>query len=78
MPIEEASMKSSTGPPSDDGSADADLPTWAVVTPGVTRYGTPEGSPGLKDGIPLAESARRLLSVRAPAHRKGDSRSTSR
>jgi uncharacterized protein len=78
MPIEEASVKARTGPPSDDGSADAELPTWAGVIPVVTRYGRPEPSPGLKDGIPLAASARRLLIPWSPAHRERGSRSSSR
>jgi uncharacterized protein len=61
MPLTEASVKMRTGPPSDDDSADAAIDTWAGVLPMHTAFGTPEPSPGLRPGIPLAESARRLI-----------------
>jgi uncharacterized protein len=60
MPIDEAAVKVRTGPPSDDDSEDAALPTWAGVVPLVTRFGEPEPTPGLAEGIPLAESVRHL------------------
>lgn len=82
MPIVEASVKSRTGPPSDDDSPDAAGDTWAGVIPVVTRFGEPLPSPGLRDGIPLATSARRLLAEDAtrivPARGEGASQSTSR
>ena len=61
MPIREASAKSRSGPPDDDGSADADLDIWAGVVPLRTAFGDPEPSPGLKPDIPLPSSAERLL-----------------
>jgi nitroimidazol reductase NimA-like FMN-containing flavoprotein (pyridoxamine 5'-phosphate oxidase superfamily) len=64
--LDEASAKVRTGPPDDDDSADAELDTWAGVLPIVTSYGTPEPSPGLKPGIELSESARRLASPPDP------------
>jgi uncharacterized protein len=62
LQVEEASMKARSGPPSDDDSADAGIPTWAGVVPLATRFGHPEPSPGLADGIRLAQSVRRLVS----------------
>jgi hypothetical protein len=60
MPIAEASAKQRSGPPNDDDSPDAALDTWAGEIPIVTSYGTPVPSPGLRAGIPLSESLRRL------------------
>jgi uncharacterized protein len=60
MPIDEAAMKMRTGPPSDDDSPDAELPTWAGVLPVAARFGVPEASPGLAEGVPLAGSVERL------------------
>ena len=60
MPIDEASAKQRSGPPNDDDSPDAALDTWAGEIPIVTSYGTPIPSPGLRAGIPLSESLRRL------------------
>ncbi|MFL6072159.1 MAG: pyridoxamine 5'-phosphate oxidase family protein [Mycobacteriales bacterium] len=61
LPIGEASAKVRTGPPTDDGSDDAALDVWAGVVPIMTGYGDPEPSPGLRAGIPLAASVRRLV-----------------
>jgi uncharacterized protein len=61
MPIEEASVKVRSGPPSDDDSADAALDTWAGVIPIVTSFGAPIPSPGLREGISVTPSVRRLL-----------------
>jgi uncharacterized protein len=79
MPIREASVKVRSGPPSDDESADADLPIRAGVVPLVSHYGRPEPSPRLRDGIPLAESALRLVDGRSskPAPSEGSFKSTS-
>jgi nitroimidazol reductase NimA-like FMN-containing flavoprotein (pyridoxamine 5'-phosphate oxidase superfamily) len=66
MPIDEAAVKVRTGPPSDDDSPDADLPAWAGVVPLVTSFGSPEPSPGLAPGIPLADSVRRIAVRAAP------------
>jgi nitroimidazol reductase NimA-like FMN-containing flavoprotein (pyridoxamine 5'-phosphate oxidase superfamily) len=61
LPLEEASVKARTGPPSDDDSPDAALDVWAGVIPLRTVFGSPEPSPGLRGGIGLAPSVRRLL-----------------
>ena len=66
LEIDEASAKVRTGPPDDDDSADAERDTWAGVLPIVTSYGTPEPSPGLRPGIEVSESVRRLLSPPDP------------
>jgi uncharacterized protein len=60
MGIEEASVKMRSGPPDDDDSPDAAIDTWAGVVPIVTGFGEPEPSPGLRAGIELAPSVRRL------------------
>jgi nitroimidazol reductase NimA-like FMN-containing flavoprotein (pyridoxamine 5'-phosphate oxidase superfamily) len=61
LAIDEAAAKTRTGPPSDDDSEDAALDTWAGVLPVTTTYGEPEASPGLRPGIPLAASVRRMV-----------------
>jgi len=61
LPITEASAKRRSGPPDDDDSPDAAIDTWAGVVPLVTSYGAPIASPGLRPGIPMSESVRRLL-----------------
>jgi len=61
LPIAEASAKRRAGPPDDDESVDAGLDTWAGVVPLVTSFGEPVPSPGLRPGIELSESVRRLL-----------------
>jgi hypothetical protein len=54
-------VKARTGPPSDDDSEDASRDTWAGVVPVVTTFGTAEPSPGLRAGIPVSASVRRLV-----------------
>ena len=44
LPLDEASAKVRTGPPS-DFEADLELPVWAGVIPVALQAGTPEGSP---------------------------------
>jgi nitroimidazol reductase NimA-like FMN-containing flavoprotein (pyridoxamine 5'-phosphate oxidase superfamily) len=62
LEIAEASVKTRSRPPDDDDdSPDAALETWTGVIPIGCVYGTPEPSPGLRAGIPLAASVRRLL-----------------
>jgi uncharacterized protein len=61
MTIDEASAKVRSGPPDDDDSADAALDIWAGVVPIVSSFGEPVASPGLRPGISLAASVRRLL-----------------
>lgn len=70
MPLDEASAKVRTGPPSDDDSADAALDVWAGVVPITASYGDPQTSPGLRPGIPLPASVERLL---APLDRHDES-----
>ena len=66
LPIEEASAKVRTGPPDDDETEDALLDTWAGVVPIVKSFGEPEPSPGLRPGIAISDSVRRLLDRPAP------------
>jgi uncharacterized protein len=61
LTIEEASAKVRTGPPDDDDSPDAERDTWAGVLPILSSFGEPEPSPGLRAGIPVADSVKRLL-----------------
>jgi hypothetical protein len=61
MPISEAAAKVRSGPPDDDDSPDAELETWAGSVPLEMSFGTPVPSPGLRDGISLSDSVRRLL-----------------
>jgi len=66
MEIGDTSAKVRDRPPDDDDSADADRETWAGVIPIVTSYGTPEPSPGLRPGISVSDSVRRLLTPDPP------------
>jgi uncharacterized protein len=66
LEIGDASVKVRSGPPDDDDSPDAERDTWAGVLPIVSAYGTPTASPGLRPGIPVPESIRCLLALRAP------------
>lgn len=61
MTIEEVSLKARSGPPTDDDSPDAAINTWAGVVPVVVSYGEPVPSLGLRPGLQLAASVRRLL-----------------
>jgi hypothetical protein len=78
MEVEEASAKVRSGPPDDDGSTDAALDVWAGEIPVVTSYGAPVASPGLRPGIPLDASIRRLLDPgrQTAAKRSSHARST--
>jgi hypothetical protein len=64
LAIDEASAKMRSGGPDDDDSEDAALDVWAGIVPIVSSYGAPTASPGLREGIPVPESVKRLL--RAP------------
>lgn len=66
MEIDEASAKVRSGPPDDDDSADAERDTWAGVVPIISSYGSPEPSPGLRPGIAVSDSVRRLLTPDPP------------
>lgn len=59
--VDEASVKTRTGPPDDDDSADAERETWAGVVPVTRGFGPPEPSPRLRAGVPLDKSVERLL-----------------
>lgn len=61
LPLEEASVKERTGPPSDGETPDAALDTWAGVLPVRTAFGAPEPAPELPADADLAPSVRRLL-----------------
>jgi nitroimidazol reductase NimA-like FMN-containing flavoprotein (pyridoxamine 5'-phosphate oxidase superfamily) len=65
LPIGEASVKMRSGPPTDDDSPDAERDVWAGVLPLHTIYGPPEAASGLRSGIPLSQSARRLIEAHA-------------
>ena len=58
--LQEFSVKLRCGPPDDDDSPDADGLTWAGVLPLHTHLGAPLPSPGLRGGIPLAQSIQDL------------------
>jgi len=66
LEIDEASAKVRSGGPNDDDSEDAALDVWAGVVPIVSSYGTPTPSAGLRDGIPVPDSVRRLLTRDPP------------
>jgi nitroimidazol reductase NimA-like FMN-containing flavoprotein (pyridoxamine 5'-phosphate oxidase superfamily) len=61
MPLAEASAKVRSGPPDDDDSDDAELDVWAGELPITQSFHVPIASPGLRDGVPIPESVRRLL-----------------
>jgi uncharacterized protein len=61
MPIDQAAVKTRTGPPDDDDSPDADLEVWAGVIPVTNLYGPAQPSPGLRAGVRLSDSVRRLV-----------------
>ena len=73
MPIDEASVKVRTGPPSDGDSPDATDDVWAGVLPVTTRLGTPEPAPELPHDLPLPQSVRTLCATATGDHH-GDER----
>jgi nitroimidazol reductase NimA-like FMN-containing flavoprotein (pyridoxamine 5'-phosphate oxidase superfamily) len=78
LPIEEASVKESSGGPDDDDSADAELDVWAGEIPLRTSYGAPEPSPGLRAGIPVPDSVTRLTGGQAGDTSGGEAAATVR
>lgn len=60
LKITEASAKIRTGPPKDEKD-DYDLEIWAGVIPIEKKYGKPIADPDLKSGIPIANSAIKLI-----------------
>jgi hypothetical protein len=61
MRIDEASVKTRSGPPDDDESKDAELDVWAGVLPVKTVFGPPQASPGLRAGLAPSESVQRAV-----------------
>lgn len=61
LPLSEASVKLRSGPPDDDDSPDAAIDTWAGVIPLSLVRGEPQPSPGLRPGIAISPSVKRLL-----------------
>ncbi len=59
--LSEASVKVRSGPPDDDDSPDAAIDTWAGVIPLALVHGEPEPSPGLRPGVGVSPSVKRLL-----------------
>jgi uncharacterized protein len=59
LPITEWSLKVSDGWP-DDPPEDCAGPAWAGVIPVQVRYCAPIPAPGLRTGIPVPESIRRI------------------
>jgi nitroimidazol reductase NimA-like FMN-containing flavoprotein (pyridoxamine 5'-phosphate oxidase superfamily) len=59
LPLDEASAKVRTGPPSDGDTEDALLDVWAGEIPLVTKAGTPVPDPALRPGIRVPAYARR-------------------
>ena len=53
LPLTEASVKISTGPPDDDDSPDAVLGLWAGELPVVATWGAPVPDPLLPESIPV-------------------------
>ncbi|MFC0007472.1 pyridoxamine 5'-phosphate oxidase family protein [Micromonospora siamensis] len=54
LPLDECSVKVSSGPP-DDPEDDLDRPVWAGVVPVVEAYGTPRPDPRLRHDLPPPE-----------------------
>jgi uncharacterized protein len=69
MPVTEASAKVRSGPPDDDETPDAELDVWAGVIPLSTSFGMPVAAPGLRPGISLSESVKRLVNGHGPGPR---------
>jgi len=68
LEIDEASVKTRSGPPDDDDSPDSERETWAGVIPVTRGYGAPEPSPGLRAGVSLDGSVERLVNPRRICH----------
>lgn len=56
LPVDEASAKIRTGPPSDGEGEDAALPVWAGVLPIETTWGIPVPDPALTQDLPIPPS----------------------
>jgi nitroimidazol reductase NimA-like FMN-containing flavoprotein (pyridoxamine 5'-phosphate oxidase superfamily) len=55
IPLDEASVKVRTGPPSDADSPDAELGLWAGELPLISTWGEPVPDPDLPPGLPPPE-----------------------
>ncbi len=53
LPLDEASVKTASGPPEDGDGPDGELGLWAGVVPLHTFFGAPEADPALPAGISL-------------------------
>ena len=71
LEIEEASVKTRSGPPDDDDTPDAERDTWAGVIPVTCRYGPPQPSPGLRKGVSLDASLEGFLAPDASVIHNG-------
>ena len=65
LPLEEASVKIRTGPPSDGDTPDAALGLWAGELPLATTWQQPFPDPALPPGIPLPAHIRSRAGTRA-------------
>jgi uncharacterized protein len=65
LPLEEASVKIRTGPPSDGDSPDAALGRWAGELPLATTWQQPVPDPALPPGIPIPAHIRSRAGTRA-------------
>jgi nitroimidazol reductase NimA-like FMN-containing flavoprotein (pyridoxamine 5'-phosphate oxidase superfamily) len=63
MELADASGKVRSGPPDDDDTQDAALDVWAGEVPISHCFQTPIASPGLRDGVPISASVRRLCAA---------------
>jgi nitroimidazol reductase NimA-like FMN-containing flavoprotein (pyridoxamine 5'-phosphate oxidase superfamily) len=61
LPLDEASVKISAGPPSDSDDPPPDLAVWAGVLPLRVAAGTPEPAPDVPPGVPVPASIARYL-----------------
>ena len=64
LPLEEASVKIRTGPPSDGDSPDAALDRWAGELPLATTWQQPIPDPALAPGIPIPAHIKSLAGTR--------------
>ncbi|MFG3287089.1 pyridoxamine 5'-phosphate oxidase family protein [Streptomyces sp. NPDC048111] len=55
LPLDEASVKTASGPPQDADGPDGRLGLWAGVVPVHTRLGAPESDPALPEGIAVPD-----------------------
>lgn len=61
LPLDEASVKTRTGPPADDPADVAEQPAWAGRLPLRRSWGEPVPAPDLAPGTPVPEHVRRRV-----------------